>query len=119
VGQLPRASSFLAVIAVVVVMMGCGSGNSAVCVSNDVGEVCADNSDGSITFSGRGLHPDADVTIHSDQLGPTVIGVGADGTLAPGATGVVSLFADTEFVFAVWAVDANGDPFMGDIVITT
>ncbi len=32
---------------------GCSSNESAVCVSNDVGDVCADESDGAITFSER------------------------------------------------------------------
>ena len=99
--------------------MSCGS-DDAVCVSTDVGEVCADSSDGRIEFSGRGLDPESDVTIDSAQLGPSIYDVAADGTLdAGGSIGVLSFFADTEYTFTVSAVDADGEPLSGEIVITS
>ena len=56
-----------------VIESGCSSGSDAVCVSSDAGEVCADGSDGSITFSGTGLEPGSEVRMENDQVGPVVL----------------------------------------------
>ncbi len=106
-----------AIAGAVVIAAGCGSGGDTVCVSSDVGRVCADNSDGQIAFTGRGLDPENDVTIENSQVGPIVYGVDADGELDSDGSGVMSFIADTEFTFSVYAVDADGEPFIGDIVI--
>lgn len=117
-GPMGRVRLGLLVVGVASITVSCGS--DAVCVSTDVGEVCAESSDGRIEFSGRGLDPESDVVIDSARLGPSVHGVGADGTLdAGGSIGVLSLFAGTEYNFTVWAVDADGDPLSGEIVITS
>jgi hypothetical protein len=117
-GRMGRAPLGLLVVAVASITVSCGS--DAVCVSTDVGEVCADSSDGRIEFSGRGLDPESDVVIDSARLGQSVYSVGADGTLdAGGSIGVLSLFTDTEFTFTVAAVDADGEPLSGEIVIAS
>ena len=87
------------------------------CVSSDVGRVCADNSDGQIAFSGRGLDPANDVTIENSQVGPIVYGVDLEGELDSYGSGVLSFVADTEFTFTGYAVDADGEPLVGDVVI--
>ena len=103
-----------------VIVSGCSSGSDAVCVSSDAGEVCADGSDGSITFSGTGLEPGSEVRMENDQVGPVVLVAEADGSLDPnGTTGVMALFAGTEFMFAVTAVDEQGEPIVGDITVST
>ncbi len=108
--------------AVVLVLSGCGAGSSAVCVTNDVGRVCADVSNGVIEFSGRGLEPGSDVRFVSHDANtdprPIVMRVGTDGSFEPDGRGVISMFADTEFTFAVSAIDAKGESIEGDIVIT-
>ena len=103
-------------MAAVVTAAGCGSDGDAACVSTEVGEVCA-NSDGSITFRGSGLQPDSDVSIDNPDFGPTVYGVDADGEFGSEGRGVLSLVTDTEFAFTVSAVDADGEPLEGVIVI--
>jgi hypothetical protein len=119
-GRTGRAPLGLLAVTVASITVSCGSDDDAVCVSTDVGEVCADSSDGGIEFSGRGLDPRSDVVIDSAPLGQSVYGVGTDGTFgAGGSIGVLSLFADTEFTFTVWAVDADGEPLSGEIVITS
>lgn len=112
-----RAPSIGAIVAVGVVLASCGSGGDAVCVSTDVARVCADNSDGQIAFSGRGLDPENDVTIENARVGPIVYGVDAGGELGSYGSGVMSFIADTEFTFTVYAVGADGQPLVGDIVI--
>jgi hypothetical protein len=119
-GRMGRAPQVRLAIVVASITVSCGSDDGTVCVSTDVGEVCADGSDGRIEFSGRGLDPESDVVIDSARLGQGVYAVGADGTLdSGGSTGVLSFFTDTEFTFTVWAVDADGEPLSGEIVITT
>lgn len=118
-GRRQRVPSIGAIVAAGVLTAGCGSGGDAVCVSTDVGRVCADNSDGQIAFSGRGLDPENDVTIENPQVGPILYGVDADGELESNGSGVMSFIADTEFTFTVYAVDADGEPFVGDIVISS
>jgi len=88
-------------------------------VSNDVGKVCGDASNGGIEFSGRGLEPGSDVRLDNPDVGPIVMQVGPDGSFEPDGRGVLSVFADTAFTFVVSAIDANGDSIEGDIVITT
>ena len=121
VGHEQRPATVRAIVAAGavagVIAASCGSGGDTVCVSSDIGRVCADNSGGQIAFSGRGLDPENDVTVENDQVGPIVYGVDADGDLESGASGVLSYVADTEFTFTVYAVDADGAPFVGDIVI--
>ena len=116
-GRTQRVPLVVAIVAAGAIAASCGSGGDTVCVSNDVGRVCADNSDGQIAFSGRGLDPEHDVTIENPQVGPIVYGVDADGELRSDASGVLSFIADTEFMFTVYAVDADGEPLIGDIVI--
>ena len=106
----------VAVMTAVVAAAGCGSDDDAVCVSNEVGEVCAE-SDGSITFAGRGLEPGSDVTIGNPRVGPIERVADANGEFGPGGGGVLSFIADTEFTFTVSAVDADGEPLQGVIVI--
>lgn len=106
--------------AALVVASGCGSGGDAVCLSSDSGEVCAEGGDGQITFSGSGLEPGSEVRMENDQVGPVVLVAEADGSLDPnGTTGVMALFAGTEFTFAVTAVDDQGDTIAGDITVST
>jgi hypothetical protein len=98
---------------------GCGSDDDSGCVFTDVGEVCADT-DVSITFSGRGLQPESDVSIDNPEVGPMVFAVGADGQFGSGdrgEVGVLSFVADTEFAFTVKAVDADGEELEGVIVV--
>jgi hypothetical protein len=99
---------------------GCGSDSPAVCVSNDVGEVCATNRNGGITFSGAGLQPGSEVQMDGPS-GPFTIDIGRDGSFAPesGSIGFLSAFANTEATFGVIATDENGDQFEGDMTITT
>ena len=106
--------------AALVVASGCGSGGDAVCLSSDSGEVCAEGGDGRITFSGSGLEPGSEVRMENDQVGPVVLVAEADGSLDPnGTTGVMALFAGTEFTFAVTAVDDQGDTIAGEITVST
>ncbi len=105
----------VAVVTAAVAAAGC-SDDDAVCVSNEVGEVCA-QSDGSITFRGSGLLPNSDVSIDNPEVGSVVYGVDSDGKIKSEGSGVLSLFADTEFTFTVAAVDADGEPLQGVIVI--
>ena len=116
-GRTQRVPVAVAVVAAGLIAASCASSGDTVCVSNDVGRVCADNSDGQIAFTGRGLDPENDVTIENPQVGPIVYGVDPDGELDSYGSGVMSFIADTEFIFAVYAVDADGEPFVGDIVI--
>jgi hypothetical protein len=106
----------VAVMTAAVAAAGCSSDDDAVCVSNEVGEVCAE-SDGSITFSGSGLLPSSDVSIDNPEVGPAAYVVDADGKIGSEGLGYLSLFADTEFTFTVSAVDADGEPLQGVIVI--
>ncbi len=106
--------------AMVLVATGCGSGSDAVCLSSGSGEVCAEGGDGRIEFSGSGLQPRSEVLFDSDQVGPVVLVADADGSLDPdGTTGVLSMFADTEFTFVVTAVDDQGEPIVGDLTVST
>jgi hypothetical protein len=105
------------VVVALALATSCGSDSDTVCVSNDVGEVCADNADGQIAFTGNGLDPTSDVTIENSQVGPILYDVDVDGELGSDGSGVMSFIADTEFTFTVYAVDADGQPLVGDIVI--
>lgn len=100
---------------------GCGSASSAVCISNDAGEVCAKNSGDGVTFSGQGLQPGSEVRLVGPDGEPFLLPVGSDGAFDPesGALGYLSLFTDTELTFAVSAIDSNGDGLEGDIMVTT
>jgi hypothetical protein len=102
------------------VVTGCGSDREAVCVSNDVGEVCADSQNGGITFSGEGLKPGSEIQMIGPDDEAFVIDVGPDGSFEPGSgsVGYLSVVADTEFTFNVAAIDTNGDAFEGDITIS-
>jgi hypothetical protein len=96
------------------------SDDNAECVSNDVGEVCAEQ-DGGIRFNGQGLSPGSEVRYESAELDPITFTVDAEGAFGdePGAIGVLSLFTGTEFTFDVVAVDADGNALTGKIVIAT
>ena len=121
--DLPMAwgSKVLVGAAAILLAVGCGSDRSAVCVSNDVGEVCADSPDGQITFSGRGLEPGSEIQLEGPDGAPFVLPVDSDGTFDPGSgtLGYLYLFADTELTFTVSAIDSNGDVLDGDIIVST
>ena len=104
----------------VLVVTGCGSDSEAICVSNDVGEVCADSPNGGITFSGEGLEPGSEVQMIGPEDETFVIEVGSDGSFEPASGNVGYLFvvADTEFTFNVAAIDTNGDALEGDIIVS-
>jgi len=113
--------TFLAVVVVVgfLATSGCGSGDSVECLSNGVGKVCADNSDGSIRFSGNGLTPDSAVIIDNSDVGTSSYQVGADGSFEPDGAGFLSFVAGTSFTFTISAVDADGSRIEGEIVVTS
>jgi hypothetical protein len=100
---------------------GCSSDESAVCVSNGVGDVCADESNGAITFSARGLAPGSEVQVLGPEEQAFVLQIDGDGTYAPpaGTVGFLSAFANTELMFSVSATDSDGELLEGDIVIST
>ncbi len=102
------------------IVTGCGSDGEAVCVSNDVGEVCANSSNGGITFSGEGLTPGSEVQMIGPEDDAFVIEVRLDGSFEPGSgnVGYLSVVPYTEFAFNVAAIDSNGDAFEGDISIS-
>lgn len=99
------------------VVGGCGSGDSAVCVANDVGRVCADGDRGSIVFSGSGLTPGSDVLIANPAVGVSSYRVREDGTFEPGGRGMLSYIAGTPFTFQVTATDGEGHSLEGEIGI--
>ena len=109
----------VAAVAGILATSGCGSGDAAECLSNDVGKVCADNSDGSITFSGNGLAPDSVVIIDNSDVETSSYQVGADGSFEPDGAGFLSFFAGTSFTFTISAVGADGRPIEGEIVVTS
>jgi hypothetical protein len=103
----------------VVLVSSCGSGDSAECLTSDVGEVCADNANGSIEFSGSGLQPDSAVLIQHPELGLSVYEVDDDGTFEPNGGGVVSLVVEAPFTFTITATGADGQLIEGDIDISS
>ena len=103
----------------VILVGSCGFGDSAECLKSEVGEVCADNADGSIQFSGSGLQPDSAVLIEHPELGLSVYEVDDDGTFEPNGGGVVSLVVETPFTFSITATDAEGQLIAGDIDISS
>ena len=118
---MPRwRSTILSMTAVAGLMMvsGCGTSESAECLTNDVGEVCAVSSDGLIEFSGSGLTPDSEVLIDHPELTTSSYQVGPDGSFEPGSRGVIvaSVGAETAFAFRISAIDAEGQPFDGDLI---
>lgn len=100
---------------------GCSSEESAVCISNDVGDVCADESDGAINFSASGLAPGSEVQVLGPEEQSFILQIDGDGTYAPpaGSVGFLYAFADTELTFMVTATDSHGELLEGDIVIST
>ena len=107
----------LAVVAAVVTVTGCASDDSAVCLSNDVGKVCADGGNGSIVFNGRGLIPGSDVLIANPDVGEATYRVSEDGMFEPGGRGILSFIAGTPFIFTVTAIDGDGQSLDGEITI--
>jgi len=103
----------------VAVLNACGSGDAARCLSSDRGEVCADDSNGSVTFSGSGLDPDSEVVVNHPELGDSSFVVGRDGTFEPNGGGFLAFVAGTMITFTVTAVDADGVPIEGEIVVTS
>lgn len=111
-------STVLACLAVATsVVAGCGADDSAICLSNDVAEVCATPRDGAIEFSGTGLAAGSDVWVDTPELGEAAYRVGDDGAFEPGGRGAMSVVADTEFTFSVSATDAAGQPLDGQIAV--
>jgi len=105
--------------AAVLTISACSS-ESAECVSNDIGEVCAEVNDGAINFRGEGLSPGSEVVVDETVVGPITFTADADGSFDPGnSQGLMSVFADTEFTFEVFAVDVDGNPLTGQITIST
>ncbi len=100
---------------------GCSSDASAVCISNDVGDVCAEESNGAITFSASGLAPGSQVQVIGPEDQPFSLLVDDDGAHAPpaGSVGFLSGFPDTELTFTVTATDSRGELLAGDIAIST
>ncbi len=98
---------------------GCGSGHAAQCLSSDSGEVCADNSDGSVKFSGTGLAPDSEVVVNHPELGDSIFVVESDGTFEPDGGGFLAFVAGTTISFTIAAMDADGTPIDGTIDVTT
>jgi hypothetical protein len=114
---MARPRLLLLTAAGLIVVSSCGFGDSAECVKSDVGEVCADNSDGSIQFSGNGLQPDSAVLIEHPEIGLSVYEVDDDGTFEAAGGGVVSLTVSTSFTFTITATDSDGQLIDGDIAI--
>jgi hypothetical protein len=102
-------------------LMACTADRSAACVSSEVANVCADTSGGGITFSGSGLVPGSVVQMEGPEDASFVLQVGEDGSLDSdsGAVGFLYAFPDVELTFAVSAIDINGEPLEGDIVISS
>lgn len=116
---MQRSVVVLATSVSVLAVSACAS-ESAECVSNDVGEVCADTDDGAINFRGDGLLPGSEVLYVSPMLEPIKFIADADGLFDPGnRAGAISAFADTVFTFDVTAIDADGNPLTGQIEIST
>jgi hypothetical protein len=105
----------------ILLMSGCGSDSSSVCVSNDVGEVCVENPEDQITFRGQGLEPGSEIQVIGPDGEPFILPVDSDGTFDPGsgALGYLYLFADTELTFAVSAIDRSGDAVEGELTVST
>ena len=107
-------------VATVAGFAACADDNPRACVSNDVGEVCAEQDDSSIRFNGQGLSPGSVVRYVSPLLEPITFTADPDGAFDPGnTTGVISVVADTVFTFDVSATDAGGSPLVGQIEIST
>lgn len=104
---------------IAVALAGCSSGGSSQCLSSDSGEVCADNSDGSVKFSGSGLDPDSDVVVNHPELGDSTFVVDDNGAFEPDGGGFLAFVAGTTIAFTISAVDAEGTPITGQIVVTT
>ena len=114
-----RSMAALTASVVILATSACSS-ERAECVSHDVGEVCAEVNDGAINFHGDGLLPGSEVVVQETVVGPMVYPVGDDGSFDLGnSQGLMSVFADTEFTFEVFAVDADGNPLTGQIEIST
>ena len=90
------------------------------CVSNDVGDVCADESNGAIVFSASGLAPGSEIQVVGPDEHSISLQIGGDGSYAPraGSLGFLSGYANTEFTFTVTATGSHGDQLEGDIVIS-
>jgi hypothetical protein len=116
---MPRSSPLAVLLGLVVIASSC-TGEAAECVSNGVGEVCAEANEGAITFRGDGLLSGSTVELGDTAVGPITYVVGDDGSFDPGsASGVMAVFSGTEFSFEVTATDADGAPLSGRIVVAS
>ncbi len=69
----------VAMVTAAVGLVGCGNENPGECVSNDVGEVCAEQDNSAIRFNGQGLLPGSEVLLVSPALDPITFTADADG----------------------------------------
>ena len=112
---------YLSVAALISVALlnSCGSGDAAQCLSSETGEVCADDSNGSVKFSGSGLDPDSEVVVNHPELGDSSFVVESDRTFEPNGGGFLTFVAGTTITFRISAVDADGMPIKGEIVVVS
>lgn len=113
-----RAILFSSAMTGAVVFSGCGP-DSKQCVSSDIGEVCADDSDGSVRFSGDGLEPGSDVIVNHPEIGDSAFPVDSDGSFEPNGGGFLAFVAGTTITFTISAVDSDGTPIEGEITVTS
>ncbi len=102
-----------------VLVSGCASDGQAVCYSNDVATVCADESDGRITFRGTGLEPASDVRVSSDDFETTEFLVDDDGAFDQDGSGGYLSGVNGTLVFSVAGIDSTGGFLTGDITVET
>jgi hypothetical protein len=116
----PEVKVFVTVsVAVTALVGGCGAEDSAVCLTNELAEVCATPVEGAIEFSGSGLTPGTEVLIDHPVVGASVYRVGDDGTFDPAGRGVLSFVAGAPLTFTVAAIDSGGRSLEGQLVVTS
>jgi hypothetical protein len=95
------------------------TGGLAQCLSTDDGEVCADDSDGSVKFSGTGLDADSEVVVNHPELGNSTFVVESDSTFEADGRGFLAFVVGTTITFTISAVDPERTPIEGEIVVTS